>query len=176
VELAKERGYSQSFYGGIRRLPYLLYCNGKDEDRSRLSNFESISVNSYIQNLEGIIMLRNINKFCKWIKDNNLKTKIFTFIHDAGEFYVHKDEVEMVNDKLEELFNEYFDEYNGIKLSGEGNIADYYLGHNVIIKDKITKEVISTEWKPTLWDMGFDPKYYMSCIKNNKLPEIIIEK
>ena len=175
IEQCKTDGYVQSIYGQIRRLPYLLKCDGVDDNMKRVSNYQNISVNTYIQGMEAVNMLRVTIKLYNWLKDNNMKTKIVSQIHDALEIYIHKEEIEQVHKKCLSLFSEYYPEFSNIYLEGEANIADYYLGHNKVYIDKKTKAIKKIEHTNTLWDMGFDVDYYLKCRAEGKLPEVIIE-
>jgi|GEM_PF-2467332 len=124
-ELCKKQGYSKSIFGGIRRLPFLLY-NGKDENKKRFANYENISLNSHIQNMEVCVINSAMVELHKWLKDNNKKSYLFLNIHDAIEMILYKPEIKEVSQKVKEIFTEYYDYYNGINLEVEGNIADYF--------------------------------------------------
>jgi hypothetical protein len=135
------QGYITSIYGAIRRLPQLLY-QGEEDDYGLVSNLESICLNSPIQNMESVIMTQLMLKVHYWLKENNMKSRFFGAVHDAVELYVFKDEAKEVSRKIKELFELAREEFNGIPLEMEGNIADYYG----------TKD--SDNWE--LWDLGHD--------------------
>lgn len=124
-ELCKKQGYSKSIFGGLRRLPFLVY-NGKDENKKRFANYENISLNSHIQNMEVCVINSAMVELHKWLKDNNKKSYLFLNIHDAIEMILYKPEIKEVSQKVKEIFTEYYDYYNGINLEVEGNIADYF--------------------------------------------------
>lgn len=128
-ENAKKLGYTLSRYGAIRRLFELTYTDA-DSNGSVVANLENISLNSHIQNEESFIILRATIEMYNWLRDNNMKSYFIGLIHDAVELYVHRDEVEVVYAKMKEIYERVYDEYTGIKLDVEFNIADYYkLGH-----------------------------------------------
>jgi DNA polymerase I-like protein with 3'-5' exonuclease and polymerase domains len=124
-ELCKKQGYSKSIFGGLRRLPFLLY-NGKDENKKRFANYENISLNSRIQNMEVCIVNSAMIELHNWLKDNNKKSYLFLNIHDAIEMMLFKLEIKEVCLKIIDIFTRYYDYYNGINLEVEGNIADYF--------------------------------------------------
>ena len=76
--------------------------NGSDTDRVYRQCQNGI-IQGETCDLAGMI-LYNI---CKFVKDNNLKSKPFCFIHDSIELDLHPDETFMMLDKLSPLFNEY---------------------------------------------------------------------
>lgn len=140
-ELCKKQGYSKSIFGGIRRLPFLLYI-GKDENKKRYANYENISLNSHIQNMEVCVINSAMVELHKWLKDNNKKSYLFLNIHDAIEMVLYKPEIKEVCIKIKEVFTRYYDYYNEINLEVEGNIADYF-------------------GKNQLWDLGEDWDNYL---------------
>lgn len=56
---------------------------------------------------------------CKFIKDNNLKSKPFCFIHDSIEIDIHPDETFLMLDKLKPLFNSYPWETFGVPMASD---------------------------------------------------------
>jgi len=138
-----KNGYIRSPHGAFRRLPFLHYqFAGSEDDGKRKSNYESISINSPVQNFETVVMMRaGINLF-NWMKENKMNSKAFSFIHDAIEKYVHVEETGEICRKIKELFEKDYPEYKGIPLEMEGNVADYF-GND------------------ELWDMGHDWESYL---------------
>lgn len=76
--------------------------NGGDKNKV-LRQSQNFIIQGQTCDLAGLI-LYNI---CKYIKDNNLKSKPFCFIHDSIEIDIHPDETFLMLDKLKPLFNEY---------------------------------------------------------------------
>lgn len=135
---AMMNGYIRSPHGAFRRLPFLYNkFSGSEDEGKRRSNKESISLNSPVQNFESVVMVRAGIEIHNWLKENNMKSKVFSFIHDAIELYVHRDELEIVCRKVKEVFEKEYPEYKGIPLEMEGNVADFFnknelwdMGHN----------------------------------------------
>jgi DNA polymerase I-like protein with 3'-5' exonuclease and polymerase domains len=135
-EEAKLKGYVQSVYGSIRRLPYLL-INHEDADINRgyFHGLLNVCLNSPIQTMESIIMNRSLLIIWRWIKDNKLEHKIFGQIHDAMEFFSLLTDKQALINKIHEVCETDYPEYKGLLLEVESNISDYY-------------------GKNELWDMG----------------------
>jgi DNA polymerase I-like protein with 3'-5' exonuclease and polymerase domains len=122
---AKKHGYIRSIYGAIRRLPELTVQNDTSElGKKREANLLNISLNSPIQNMESVVMHRVMVALHDFIQENNLKSFIFGNIHDAIEMYVHRSEIKIVRDKVIDLAEFAHEEYEGIPIVFEGNIAD----------------------------------------------------
>lgn len=122
-ELASSQGYIRSIYGVFRRLPELT-ISGRTSDFKKMAKLRSISVNSPIQNMEGVVVMRLMIELHDWLKENNMKSYIFSQIHDAVELYVHKSEIEKVCNYIREIAERDYEEYNNIPLEVEGNVAD----------------------------------------------------
>jgi DNA polymerase I-like protein with 3'-5' exonuclease and polymerase domains len=84
------------------------------------------SLNSPVQNFEIVLIVKTINGLTKFIKENNLKSRVWATIHDSIILYIHKDEVEIITKKAIEIFEEDIPENMGIPQELEGTIADYY--------------------------------------------------
>jgi DNA polymerase-1 len=141
-DVACSRGYTQNYYGTIRRLPYLLY-KGMEDDKSRFANYKNIAVNSPIQGEESVIVNRWLINILNYIKENNLKSKILGQIHDAGEKAIHKENFDIIP-KVKEFGELDYPEYDGIPLEIEMNLADYY-GHGELWDMGCSVEVIDNE-------------------------------
>jgi len=138
---ALKNGYVKSIYGAIRRVPHLKEDLRDINNGKRVSNLESIILNSPVQNIETVMMQRSGSNLKKWLKKRNKEEGkeiaiIFSFIHDAIELYVLKEYITEVAQKVKEIFEQDYSEYNKIPFPMEGNIADYYNNE--------------------LWDMGKD--------------------
>lgn len=79
-----------------------VLLNGGDKDRV-LRQSQNFIIQGQTCDLAGMI-LYNI---CEFVKENNLKSKPFCFIHDSIESDLHPDEVFMMLDQLKPLFNDY---------------------------------------------------------------------
>ena len=119
---AKKNGYIRSVYGAIRRLPPLL-CED-DYDSGRQNNLLNIVLNSPVQDMESVVMKRIIIGLTKFKKENNLKSRLFDVVHDAIELYSHREEKALLKAKIIELATIAHEEYEGIPIEFEGNIAD----------------------------------------------------
>lgn len=120
---AQSKGYVRNEFGLVRRIPELFFGGKQDENYSVFS----IAVNSPVQGLEFIIATYFLGyRLWKWLKDNNMKSRIFTYTHDSADMYIHKDEIADVLQKAKELSEESRPEYAGIKLTISGVISDYY--------------------------------------------------
>jgi hypothetical protein len=76
--------------------------NGEDKDRI-YRQCQNFIIQGQTCDLAGLI-LYNV---CKYIEENNLKTKVLCFIHDSLELDCPSDETFLIADKLKPLFNEY---------------------------------------------------------------------
>jgi len=131
-----KKGYVRSIYGAIRRLPYLTCQDRLSEieardfrgqiHRKRIANFNNISLNTRIQNMEIVVVHRTMLKLSKFLKDNNMESIIFGQVHDSIEIYAHKDEVIIIREKLKEIASHPYREYRGIPLEIEGDVSDYF--------------------------------------------------
>jgi len=142
IDFAKQHGYIVSPFGGIRRLSELLARTEdketkydkllyiKDDGRTN-KKLENIACNTIVQNFEVVLMNITIFKLRNYIKENGLKTKIVSNIHDAIIMYVHKDEIELIYKKAKEFFEEDIPENNGIPQELEFNVADYSKGETL---------------------------------------------
>jgi len=121
-DFAKENGFVISPFGTIRRLPQLLYI-GKDDERGTIKNLLNTAVNSPIQSMEVFNMNTSITYINEFRKSNNYKTRFFNMIHDSGDMYNHKDELDIFAKVIKETFNKPYKEYNGIPMDSEGEIS-----------------------------------------------------
>lgn len=88
------------------------------------ANLKNISLNSPVQNFEIVVISRAMRNFHNFIKENNLKSRLWATVHDAVEFYIHKDEEELMKEKIPEILEEMYPEYGGLPLTVEGDISD----------------------------------------------------
>ncbi len=155
--LSAELGYSRSIHGSFRRLPYLFFnyyngtCNKKAIRGSHLKNQKNISINSPVQNFESVLVNRWLLKVHKNIKENNLKSKMFTQIHDAGDFYIHKDEPKELLTFIKKTGEMHYPEYGKIPMEIEGNVSDYWGTYKTTEWDEEKQKEVSS-WE--LWDVN----------------------
>lgn len=155
---AKKDGYVRSCYGAFRRLPQLMY-RGKDDSMKEISHLLNIALNSTIQNMESVIVMRLMNSIRVFIEENDLKSELIGQIHDAIELEFHKDELKELCSFIKKEAEIDFEEYNGIPLEIEGNIADYWGTFKRITIDRKTGKKVSA-WE--LWDIGHDWNKYLN--------------
>ena len=141
-----ENGYIRSLFGSIRRLPYMLYI-GQDSDKKKISNYESITVNSPTQTLEMGVVTKACIEINKYIKENNYRTCTIMLIHDAIEFLGYKPEKEKVLPKIIEIMNTEIPEIMcGLPQSVEESIEDYYGSKGKELFDFNTNEGDNDWW------------------------------
>jgi len=122
---AKKNGYVQSLWGPIRRTPYLIY-QGKDDDKSRIKNYENISLNSPVQNFEAMYMMYNMARSDKDLKA--LNTYFIGNIHDSAIDYMKKSEIEQVKNIFVKYFHEQMNLMEGIPYEMEFGYSDLAKG------------------------------------------------
>ena len=125
---ACKTGYVISQFGAIRRVPELTAFgnDGLIIRRGHHKNLLNITLNSPVQNFEVVLIARTMNKLHKFIQEHDLKSSIFMTIHDSILVYLHKDEIDIINKKVKEFFEEQIPESEGVFMKMEGTIADYY--------------------------------------------------
>lgn len=126
-EEAKQTGMIRSAHGARRLLPRLTYI-GKDTDKKTISEDQNISKNSPVQNFEAVSIMRGMREFNELAKKNNWKSRIFGMIHDAVEFYIYKEERPFIVKAILDIFQKMYDEYNGVIMKFELELADPELG------------------------------------------------
>jgi DNA polymerase I-like protein with 3'-5' exonuclease and polymerase domains len=126
-EFANQRGYVRSVHGAFRRLPELLYDASDPSARQLKKHLLNIAVNSPVQNFENVVMSgRVIAGLHRFLKENHMRSRIATMVHDSVVIYVHKDEVKTVVAKAKELFEAPVPENNGVPMELEAAVADYW--------------------------------------------------
>lgn len=126
-KMAETEGKVTSVHGARRLLPQLLAV-GNDSNQQMVANFYNISKNSPVQNFEAVVIMRAMREMHTFLKVNNLKSSLFGMIHDAVEFYVHKDEMHIVIPKIFEIFEKQYEEYLGVPMVFDLNAADINKG------------------------------------------------
>jgi len=118
---AKKNGYMRAVHGARRLLPQLLHCG---DDKKTESNLLNISLNSPVQNFEIVMISRAMRGLHSYMKENNLKSRLWSTVHDAVGFYIHKDDEEDLASVIPEIMGKDYPEYNGIPIEVEGDIGD----------------------------------------------------
>jgi hypothetical protein len=127
---AKEHGYIRSVFGSLRRVPQ-LFLSGKDDQKEygeEFANLNNIATNSDIQNFESGSINRPIAIIHEWLIENKMKSRIIDQVHDAVDFYVHRDELDVMYNKIKEEFERRYPEQWEIPLEIEEKICDHKLG------------------------------------------------
>lgn len=124
---ARTTGMIRSAFGVRRLLPRLLYI-GSDSDQRDIAEDQNISKNSIVQNFESAVIIRAMREFNIFVKENNMKSKIFGMIHDAVEFYIYKEEREILVPKILEFFQRDYEEFQKVSMVFELEISDVSKG------------------------------------------------
>jgi DNA polymerase I len=119
----ENHGEIVSVHGARRLVPQLLY-KGKDSLNKEVRELYNITKNSPVQNFESVIILRAMRELDRVIRENKYKTIIFGMIHDAVEFYVHRDEVELMGKLIPEIFEKQYPEYGDVIMEFEMDLSD----------------------------------------------------
>lgn len=104
--LAEKNGFVDSPFGGRRHLPQLTKT-GYHSDKGEISNLHNIAINSPTQNFEAMYMFSKQIEIYKYLKDNNLKTKIVNSVYDSILFEFHKDEVKKLVPVIFNIMEDY---------------------------------------------------------------------
>ena len=78
-----------------------------------LRQSQNFPIQASAEDIAGCILY----KLCEWLRDNNMKSKPFCFIHDSIEIDMHPDEVFKILEKLDYLFNVYPREEFGVPVA-----------------------------------------------------------
>lgn len=105
-KFAKENGYVRSIVGPVRHLHELRWMKKNDNlevtgaDRSlyaRLfTHLQNDATNSPVQTEEIYQAMPNVTALWHCIKRMGLKSRVFNYVHDSQELYVHKDERDFI--------------------------------------------------------------------------------
>jgi len=129
---AKENGYVRSHHGAIRHVP-VLGLFGTDDDRKELAGLLNIVVNTTIQNDEACRVMPSIEAFETWAEEGGYQSYVYGTVHDSADIIIHRDEIDIVLNKVHEIFERYEPWQKGIPLTIDIKIADltkgeYYKG------------------------------------------------
>jgi len=120
---AELTGKVQSSYGARRLLPKLTYI-GKDSDKKIITNNHNLSKNSVVQTFEAVTIHRSMRELHQFIKDNNMKSRIFGMIHDSVDMYIKRDELDILSKKITEIFERPQPQFDGVTMSFELEVSD----------------------------------------------------
>ena len=124
---ASKRGYVRSTHGALRRLPEMHLAGKHDKGNPELFTLFSISINAPVQNFEAFVVYTRLGyAIWQWLLKTKKKTRIWNFVHDSINLYIHKDEAQEVITKIIELAEKHYPEYGKVKLKIDGRIADYW--------------------------------------------------
>jgi len=98
VEFAKKHGYVENMFGFRRRLP-----NIHSRDRGVAANAERQAKNSPVQGTGSYCTIISIIKIVKWLKENNMKSKMICTVHDSIVFDVYIPELYKVATECKKL-------------------------------------------------------------------------
>lgn len=135
---AAENGYVRCWHGAVRRTPELFLMSRNDKGNpcgddqkvygKKLSTLLNVSANSTIQNYEAVLVMGSIAKIDDLIKARGLKSNWFNSVHDSIDFYIHKDEVQIMHDLIVDVCEKYDPMAQGMPQEVDMDVADYNQG------------------------------------------------
>jgi len=93
IKIGEKYGACFTPYGFIRRVPWLIYCKGEDEDKRRTKNMQNVMSNVCAQTVEWVKITKTMIAQDKIIEDNNYKSYIITNVHDSVVSKMYYDEM-----------------------------------------------------------------------------------
>lgn len=100
------------------------------DENSMLRKSTNYPIQSSAEDIAGVIMY----KLLQYIKNNNMKSKVFLFIHDSIEIDIHPDELFELIEVIDRLFNEFPDEEFGVPVECDIPIGPS-LGQDCVIEE-----------------------------------------
>jgi len=101
-------------FGFIRRVPYLKYIKGKDEDKGRTKNYQNIMTNVEAQLYEWVLISKSMIAKDKYIEDHNYESYICGNVHDSIVSITKYTEAFEVIKASKEAFEEDIPENKGV--------------------------------------------------------------
>ena len=92
---------------------YIDLSHSKDRPDRLLRQSQNYPIQATAEDIAGVI----VSKLIEWLRDNNMKSKPFCFIHDSIEIDMHPDEVFKIIKKLDWLFNVFPREEFGVPVA-----------------------------------------------------------
>ncbi|MCA1800703.1 MAG: hypothetical protein LC650_05365 [Actinobacteria bacterium] len=124
---ATRKGYVRCIHGAVRRMPEMKMKGKHNRGDKELYTFFSIAINSPVQNFESVIVSYFTGvRLWEWLIKNNMRSRIFNFVHDSCDLYIHKEEAREVLTKIKALAEERRPEYEGVIPTVSGTVADYW--------------------------------------------------
>lgn len=145
-DFAAMHGYIRNPFGGFRRVPELLYLEGRDVRPAHLKNLFNITTNSPIQTMEAVVIYYTMNETRRKLRENGLRSKHVGMVHDSIVTFKHRDEIERVSRWERQAFEEPWPEKNGVPLLLEVEIADpkkdqyWGFGEEIDVPMKVTRK------------------------------------
>lgn len=129
-QFGKEHGYVRSYFGLTRKLVEELLRGEYDEKEhgAQMRNLDNVCANTDIQTFEACVAHPAMVKLDKFFEEQAKKSRIFSFVHDAIDFYVHKSELHEVCAEIERAMTEAIPELKGVPLAVDFTIADLSSG------------------------------------------------
>jgi len=142
----RRRGYARSWGGPIRHFPEIRYMTINAEGQlmgadkvmySKIfSGMKNQASNTAIQTLEVYHTAPVVSCASHNFKKNDMKSRIWNFVHDSQDLYVYKPERELVLAMYETMMHAYDGSGHGIPMEMEGDVADITGGKRGSGKDQ----------------------------------------
>jgi DNA polymerase I-like protein with 3'-5' exonuclease and polymerase domains len=89
IKEAETYGACFTPYGFIRRIPWLVYSTGSEENKKRVKNNQNMSTNVGAQTVEWVMISKAMIAEDDCIEKNNFKSKVLGNVHDSivGNFF-----------------------------------------------------------------------------------------
>ena len=134
-QFAQSHGYVRCRSGATRNLIEEL-LRGSYDDRElsgHMRNLDNICANTDIQNFEAFVIHPAMAEVNLWLEENNMLSFGWNCVHDSHDLCVHKTELKVVADKIEEVFTRAIPELEGVPLAVDFMVSDmtkgeYYKG------------------------------------------------
>lgn len=179
---AKKHGFVRSWHGPVRHLPELSYVQygrggspaGADRAlySSAIAHLLNDACNSTIQTMEARVAFSTWHESCKYLKEWNLKTKIWNNIHDSLDLWIWKPELQLVAALLNACASWPREPVYGIPMSMDlecADVQDIDHRHNTYWKHGVEVEVLPIEEAVDNWNAknkdvpGFTPIKWHGC-------------
>lgn len=129
-KFGKEHGYVRSYFGLTRKLIEEL-LRGEYDDKehgAQMRNLDNVCANTDIQTFEACVAHPAMVKLDAYFEKTQKASRIFSFVHDAIDFYVRKTELHEVCAEIEAVMTEAVPELKGVPLAVDFTIADLAAG------------------------------------------------
>jgi len=92
---------------------FINLASSKDDPDRVMRQSQNFPIQASAEDIAGVILY----KLCEWLRDNQMKSKPFCFIHDSIEIDMHPDEVFQILEHLNYLFNVFPREEFGVPVA-----------------------------------------------------------